>query len=100
MCPSEDRKVDARTLLPAYNLRQRFGRSCSFGTTATPSTPSAFSSGSAQARSWWRWHDVLLSQTPFHNPAHEPLPDFADVWFDRWDRGGDVTRWYTAELAG
>ena len=43
---------------------------------------------------------VLLSQTPFHNPAHEPLPEFADRWFERWERGGDVTRWYTGELAG
>ena len=23
-------------------------------------------------------------------------PEFADRWFERWERGGDVTRWYTA----
>ena len=40
-----------------------------------------------------------MSQTPHHKPEHAALPDFAEVWFDRWDQGGDVTRWYTAELA-
>ena len=39
---------------------------------------------------------IMMSQTPFHNPAHEPLPEFADEWFARWDRGSDVTHWYTA----
>jgi hypothetical protein len=43
---------------------------------------------------------VLLSQTPFHNPANEPLPQFADHWFERWNSGGDVTRWYTATPVG
>ena len=41
---------------------------------------------------------VLLSQTPYHKPEHAVLPDFAELWFDRWDQGGDVTRWYSAEL--
>ena len=31
-----------------------------------------------------------MSQTPFHNPAKEPLPKFADQWFKRYDRGDDV----------
>jgi hypothetical protein len=39
---------------------------------------------------------VLMSQSPFHKPEHEPLPQFADQWFQRWDRGGDVTHWYSA----
>ncbi len=43
---------------------------------------------------------VLLSQTPFNDPAREPLPEFADRWFERWERGGDVTHWYTGELVG
>jgi hypothetical protein len=43
---------------------------------------------------------VLLSQTPFHKPEHEPLPHFADRWFRRWDDGGDVTRWYTSAASG
>ena len=96
--PWEDRQVDARTMLPGYNLRQSVRRRLS-RTTAQPSTPSALSSVAHREKAV-AVARVLLSQTPFHNPAHEPLPDFADEWFDRWDRGGDVARWYTSEHAG
>ncbi|MFZ2239015.1 MAG: metal-dependent hydrolase [Gordonia amarae] len=37
---------------------------------------------------------VMLSQTPFHDPAKEPLPAFADTWFERYRRGDDVAHWY------
>ncbi|BBY76788.1 hypothetical protein MPRF_36870 [Mycolicibacterium parafortuitum] len=40
---------------------------------------------------------VVRSQIPGHNPAHEKLPALAQVWFDRYDAGYDVTRWYTAD---
>ncbi|MGE2737631.1 metal-dependent hydrolase [Mycolicibacterium vaccae] len=39
---------------------------------------------------------VVRSQIPGHNPAHEKLPALAQVWFDRYNAGYDVTRWYTA----
>jgi predicted metal-dependent hydrolase len=92
--PLADRMVDARTLLPAFNLgnslRQKFG-------TSVPRTPPAFS-GVPQREKLVAVTRVLMSQTPFHDPEHEPLPAFADEWFARWDRGGDVTRWYSAEV--
>jgi predicted metal-dependent hydrolase len=94
--PPSDRKVDARTMLPAFGLRDSLRQRMSFG---APATPKAFATVSRKdmlvttAR-------VLLSQTPFHDPAGEPLPEFADRWFARWDRGGDVTHWYTAEFVG
>jgi predicted metal-dependent hydrolase len=98
--PQADRKVDARTLLPAFGLRQTLRQKVPFGGRRLAlTTPTAFSSVPrkeilvAAGR-------VLLSQTPFHDPAHEPLPEFADRWFQRWERGGDVTRWYTGELVG
>ncbi len=98
--PETDRKVDARTLLPAFGMRQSLRQKIPFGKRhSPPTTPTAFSSVPrkeiliAAGR-------VLLSQTPFHDPAHEPLPEFADRWFERWERGGDVTHWYTAELVG
>lgn len=98
--PEIDRKVDARTLLPTYGMRQSLRQKIPFGRQrSTPTTPTAFSSVPrkeiliAAGR-------VLLSQTPFHDPAHEPLPEFADRWFERWERGGDVTHWYTSELDG
>jgi predicted metal-dependent hydrolase len=98
--PEAVRKVDARTLLPAFGLRQTLQQKMQFGgRRAAPTTPPAFSSVPrkeilvAAGR-------VLLSQTPFHDPAHQPLPEFADRWFERWERGGDVTHWYTGELTG
>jgi predicted metal-dependent hydrolase len=91
--PEEDRKVDARTLLPAFGmretLRQRFTRK-------KTATPSAFATV-PRAERMRAARRVLLSQTPFHDPAHEPLPEFADRWFARWKAGGDVTRWYTGQ---
>jgi predicted metal-dependent hydrolase len=43
---------------------------------------------------------LLLSQVPHHRPAAEPLPKFADTWFESYERGHDVTRFYTSSGAG
>ncbi|MDG3014950.1 metal-dependent hydrolase [Speluncibacter jeojiensis] len=40
---------------------------------------------------------IIRSQLPKHNPAHEKLPALADVWFERYEAGYDVTHWYTAD---
>ena len=40
---------------------------------------------------------IVRSQIPGHNPEHEKLPALAAQWFDRFDAGYDVTKWYTAE---
>lgn len=97
--PEVDRKVDARTLSPTFGLRTALRQKLPLGgrdrrrwaAPAFASVPLPEKATSAVR--------ILLSQTPFHNPANEPLPVFADEWFARWDRGGDVTRWYTGELA-
>ena len=39
---------------------------------------------------------IVRSQLPKHNPDHEKLPDLADLWFERFDAGYDVSHWYTA----
>jgi predicted metal-dependent hydrolase len=98
--PEHDRKLDARTFLPTFRVRQTLRHPFAFaGRRARRATPSAFSSVPrrqilvAVAR-------VLLSQTPFHDPADEPLPEFAGRWFERWDAGHDVTRWYTGQPVG
>lgn len=36
----------------------------------------------------WR---LLLSQTPHHDPADQPLPAWADTWMREYDRGTDMT---------
>lgn len=40
---------------------------------------------------------ILLSQLPGHDPAREPLPQFADRWFARYADGADIAHWYTSE---
>lgn len=39
-------------------------------------------------------HGLILSQNPFFDPAGEAIPSFAGQWFDRYERGDDVTHWY------
>jgi predicted metal-dependent hydrolase len=98
--PEQDRRVDARTLLPAFGARQTLRQRLPFTGRHDPSpTPSAFASVPRKHK-LVAVGRVLLSQTPFHNPANEPLPQFADHWFERWNSGGDVTRWYTATPVG
>jgi predicted metal-dependent hydrolase len=91
--PEADRKVDARTLLPAFGMRQtvkqRFARRAA-------STPNAFATVPRKERLVAAGR-VLMSQTPFHDPANDRLPEFADLWFARWKAGGDVTSWYTSQ---
>lgn len=36
----------------------------------------------------WR---LALSQTPYHDPADQPLPDWAQTWMRAYDRGTDMT---------
>jgi hypothetical protein len=90
--PEHDRKVDARTLLPTFWVRQTLRHPLTFASRSV--APSAFSTVPG-GQSLFTGVRILLSQTPFHDPAHEPLPEFAGRWFDRWNSGGDVTRWYT-----
>jgi predicted metal-dependent hydrolase len=85
--PEADRKVDARILLPGFRSRK-------LPPGAEPITPPF--AGIPRWQKFTTVARVLLSQTPFHDPAPQPLPEFADEWFARWERGSDVTRWYTA----
>ena len=34
---------------------------------------------------------LARSQTPNHDPAHEPLPAWVQDWHDAFDHGEDVT---------
>lgn len=37
---------------------------------------------------------VLASQAPWHDPAHQPLPDYYDEWIGKYTGGEDVMRLY------
>lgn len=79
--PFEHRKVDADFLLPT----KRTSRSVD---------PMACVSSSARRETLWRF---LASQVPHHDPEHQPLPRFADLWLERHARGEDVVRWYSSQ---
>jgi predicted metal-dependent hydrolase len=96
--PPRDRKVDARTLLPAYGALQNLKSKLPPGT-GNQSVRPAFGSV-PRKQILVAAGRVLMSQTPYHKPEHEPLPQFADQWFARWKRGEDVTRWYSAAADG
>ena len=42
---------------------------------------------------------LVRSQVPGHDPTHQPLPAFAQEWFDAYDRGVDVSTWYASRAA-
>lgn len=90
--PPRDRKVDARTLLPAYGAWENLKSKLRSGRRSVPSAFAAVPRKQILVAAG----RVLLSQTPYHKPEHEPLPRFADQWFERWKRGEDVARWYSA----
>lgn len=96
--PLADRKVDARSLLPSYGFEQAVKRVRAAGR-AEPKAPAPFQ-GVPWSEKLLAGVRVMLSQTPFHDPAKDKLPVFADEWFRRWDAGGDVTHWYGAAVAG
>ncbi len=37
---------------------------------------------------------LALSQTPHHDPADQPLPDWVDTWMREYDRGTDMTTFF------
>ena len=37
---------------------------------------------------------VLASQAPWHDPTHQPLPDYYDEWIGKYSSGADVMRLY------
>ena len=43
---------------------------------------------------WKSAFGITMSQMPWHNPEHQPLPKYFDEWSARYDRGEDVTRIY------
>lgn len=93
--PEADRKLDALTMIPVAGVGMAVRRRLRGHGPATPGAFAAVPRGELITA----FSRVLLSQTPFHHPEHEPLPRFADVWFARWTAGADVTRWYRTESA-
>lgn len=43
---------------------------------------------------------LAMSQTPYHDPADQPLPEWADTWMREYDRGADMTTFFGTETSG
>ena len=67
--PESERKIDARTLLPAFGIRSSLRQRLPFGRSDAQPIPPAFA-GIPQKQKLVAVARVLLSQTPYHNPAH------------------------------
>ncbi|MGO9380961.1 MAG: metal-dependent hydrolase [Mycobacterium sp.] len=95
--PLSERGIDARDFGPLSGIIAAIRRTTARDRTTERTHPALHTvSWSQKLTTAAR---VLLSQTPFHKPAKEPLPDFADRWFQRYDRGDDIAHWYSGESA-
>jgi predicted metal-dependent hydrolase len=98
--PLADRLVDARAILPGYQMRRHVAGLLPFLAgpvdLAWPASMSPVPAGQ-QARAYLR---LLGSQNPRHDPVHQPVPAFAGEWLARWARGEDVARWYSSQKPG
>jgi predicted metal-dependent hydrolase len=43
---------------------------------------------------------LALSQTPYHDPAKQPLPEWADTWMREYERGADMTTFFGTSASG
>ena len=39
-------------------------------------------------------YGITMSQMPWHNPEHQPLPEYFHEWMTRYENGEDMTRTY------
>lgn len=97
--PLEDRKVDARLLLPVYRAKRKLLSMIPFLGRRYEPLPDGL--GAVPSRDRWAasWR-LLRSQVPGHDPEHQPLPAFAGEWLERHARGEDVLHWYSSQHAG
>ena len=92
--PLEDRLVDygGETIHEATVAAVRSGVAKLRGRSADPGD--SFLSCVSTSERLSAFRGLLSSQQPWHDPAHQNLPVFADEWFAAFDRGEDVSRWY------
>lgn len=81
--PFAQRRIDARVLLPTAKVERSLD--------PLEGVPTG-----ERYTALWR---ILSSQVPNHDPEHQPLPRFAELWLERHRRGDDITHYY-GSLAG
>ncbi|QZA09646.1 metal-dependent hydrolase [Mycolicibacter heraklionensis] len=91
--PAEERVVSAEELMSAALLVNEFkfrgpgGRRRRTRLSGPPTLFGSVPSGDL-TRMVWR---LALSQMPYHDPADQPLPDWAGTWMSEYDNGADMT---------
>lgn len=98
--PAEDQWIDSTRALPSRMWRREIGVRLPWvrdrviqdghGTALQDAT-----TGELLRMAW----GLLRSQTPGHDPEHQPLPRFAVEWHDAYEGGRDVSNWYAAKAA-
>ncbi|NUS43888.1 MAG: metal-dependent hydrolase [Mycobacteriaceae bacterium] len=98
--PLADRKIDALSMFASYR-RMQFLRSRLPMLRARDHGPMTRAFDHLPlAEQLVALAGIIRSQLPKHDPTHENLPALADIWFERFDDGYDVTHWYTARSVG
>ncbi|WP_067834477.1 metal-dependent hydrolase [Nocardia lijiangensis] len=94
--PLEDRQSDALSMFVSYRGKQKLRKWLRLRTEDNGPMARAFDD-LPLGEQLIALVGVIRSQLPKHNPDHETLPALADVWFERYAAGYDVSHWYTAD---
>lgn len=94
--PEQDRVLDLRVMSISWRIRERLrGVANRNRRGGNPAPPMLKAIGRKDKRQALR--GLIQSQSPYFDPAGEVLPAFAREWFDRYERGEDVTHWYGSQ---
>ncbi|MEB4208041.1 metal-dependent hydrolase [Mycobacterium sp. 94-17] len=93
--PFEDRRVSATELLSGGLVSRELKARFSFGRRQRRDSnlPTLFDNIPAKDLAKMAWR-LMLSQTPGHDPADQPLPAWADVWMRSYDEGTDMRTFF------
>jgi hypothetical protein len=96
--PEKDRVLDLRVMSVSWRIREQLrtlvSRDRLIRTAPPPMLKAVDRKGKREAL-----RGLIFSQNPYFDPADEAIPSFAGQWFDRFDRGDDVTHWYGSQAA-
>jgi len=99
--PFEDRGASARELLSISLLYGEFtfrGRGGRRRRARRGGPPTLFGDVPTRQLFAMVWR-LLLSQAPHHDPADQPLPDWADTWMREYEHGSDMTKFYPRSVS-
>ncbi|MGY4102844.1 metal-dependent hydrolase [Nocardia sp. R16R-3T] len=94
--PQEDRRIDALAMFGSYRAEQKLRKLLRLRMEDNGPMSRAFDD-LRLGEQLIAMVGIIRSQLPKHNPNHEKLPALADVWFERYNTGYDVSHWYTAD---